>query len=390
MKRINYIIFFYAYFIAQMIYAIVNTYLPIYFFLVLNVERAELAFAQVISYSAFLLKPLYSLYIDKFSTKRKKLLISSSLIVFVSITIVFWNISILLIFGIFLGINFAFLAMIDVIIDKYVVEISEDEKTKDRNALCIQAGAFLGALMVSVLFLLNISDFYATYQWNSFFLFSLLLIVPLIALVLFLDESKHKAINPLPIHVEKGDINNRNILLMNLYIFLIYADRLYKYPIEPWLTQNFSLNATQFVMLIFVMIIINLIGLILATAISRFYDRKKILYVATGISAILTIIGPFMPWVILLIFLTILQITSGFILINLIAIMIEISKKKVVIYQILTLSMVGAIWLFIPLGTYLTLFIKTEYIIMVAGVCFLFSIVPLYFLTLPQDRITDS
>ena len=95
MIKKNYLIFFYIYFCAQLIFIIVNAFLPIYFFNILNVNRTELAFIQIFAYSALFLKPLVALYFDKNKSTRKLLIIISSFGVLVSLILLFYSLDIL-------------------------------------------------------------------------------------------------------------------------------------------------------------------------------------------------------------------------------------------------------------------------------------------------------
>ena len=60
--------------------------------------------------------------------------------------------------------------------------------------------------------------------------------------------------------------------------------------------------------------------------------------------------------------------------------MIDISEKKVVIFQVMASFVILAKVIFIPIGTTLSVGITTELIIMIAGLFTAFSIVPLYFI----------
>jgi len=74
------------------------------------------------------------------------------------------------------------------------------------------------------------------------------------------------------------------------------------------------------------------------------------------------IIVPFTDIITFFILLGIIQILAGFIVINIIVLMIEYSQKKVVYFQIMATFVFVAYVIFIPLGTYLSAFIATELI----------------------------
>ncbi|HEY0087343.1 MAG TPA: hypothetical protein VGB37_00780, partial [Candidatus Lokiarchaeia archaeon] len=76
----------------------------------------------------------------------------------------------------------------------------------------------------------------------------------------------------------------------------------------------------------------------------------------------------------------IMQIFSGFIVVNVFALMIDYSKKKAVYFQLMATFYIVATVIFVPLGTYLSSKISTELIIVIAGVAKLISIVPILML----------
>ena len=77
----NYIIYFYSYFAATLILIYVNVYLPVYFFNILEVNRSELAFILIFSYSGLFLRPIIAIYFDKpnSKSKRKSIIILSNI-----------------------------------------------------------------------------------------------------------------------------------------------------------------------------------------------------------------------------------------------------------------------------------------------------------------------
>jgi len=108
------------------------------------------------------------------------LIIISSFGVVVSYILFIFNLNILIVFGIFLGLNFMCISVIDVAIDKFIVEFSPDEKTKDKNAALTQLGAIIGAIFPNIVAFLIFTDIYSMSIWNQFFLIGTLAILPLV------------------------------------------------------------------------------------------------------------------------------------------------------------------------------------------------------------------
>ena len=377
----NYIVYFYAYFAAQVIFIYVNVYLPVYFFRVLDVNRTELAFVQIFAYSALLIKPVLSIYFDKVKSTRKMLIIISSFGVVVSYLFFIFNLNLLLVFGIFLGLNFVCISVIDVAIDKTIVESSPDEKTKDRNASLTQLGAIIGAIFPNLIAFLIFTDIYSISIWNQFFLIGTLAIFPLVIVGFILKVTTPELKETKEQSEEK--IDSKSIILISIILFLFYAERIYEYPLEPWILEKFGEgNLSLFLLFLLIIVIINALGVILAGLISNKFNRKNILTISSLIYGILLIIAPFTDMITFFILFGIMQIFAGFMVINLISLMIERSQNKVIYYQIMATFVFLATVIFIPLGTYLSGYIATELIIVIAGILKILCIIPIYFLTI--------
>ncbi|MHA1293198.1 MAG: hypothetical protein ACTSQJ_11060 [Promethearchaeota archaeon] len=375
----NYLIFFYGYFVAQFILIYVNVYMPVYFFNVLNVNRTQLAFIQIFAYSAFFLKPLIAIYFDKEKSKKKLVITLSAFGILCSFILLIFNIKLLIIFGIFLGINFACISLLKVAIDKIIVEQSPNDKIRNHNALYTQLGALFGAIIPNLIFFLIYSDIYSIYFWNLFFFIGIICITPLILFPFILKDFNN---NYKPVEkIVEDKVMTKYLILMCIFLFLLYADRLYEYPLEPWILNKYGEEKfSLFSFILIFLILLNAFGVILAGFISNKFNKKKILIFSSLMCGSLMIIAPFFDLIIFLILIGIIQIFAGFILINMISMMIDLSNKKVFIYQIMASFIILAQVVYIPLGTYLSIFIATEFIIILAGVLIIVSIIPISFI----------
>ncbi|MBD3213875.1 MAG: hypothetical protein GF311_14795 [Candidatus Lokiarchaeota archaeon] len=370
--RKNSILYFYIYFVAQLIFVFVNSYLPIYYFKYLAVDKTQLAFVQVISYSALFAKPLISLYFDRDESrlsKTRQLMILSAIGIFGSFLSIILSLEILLLFGILLGVNFAFTAIIDVSVDKMLVETSITEKQKSRNTLFLQMGSVLGAIIVPGLYMVVPS-------WSVFFVSGAVLVFPLIFIMYFKSESVER--NPSEETEQKPAFEPnsvRNIALLCGVAFLLYADQIYQWPLEPFVVS--FIGEDLFSLLLIGFILINGLGILIAGMISHNYDKKKLLLYNIIIVGMMLIFAPFVNiWVFLGLY-AVLQILAGFLIVNLISLMIDVSKKQVLIFQIIAAFIALAKLVLVPIGTFLSGIIDTQWIIFIAGVLFLFSVIPL-------------
>lgn len=371
----NYLVYFYSYFAVQLIFIYINIFLPVYFFNVLNINRTELAVVQFFAYLTLFIKPVIAIYIDKKEINKKIILILSSIGTIVSFFFFVFSLNVLLIFGIFLAINFACTSVLDVVIDKIIVEFSPDEKTRDRNALFPQLGGILGAIIPNMIFYLIFTDLYSIPTWNLFFLIGVISIIPLI-LIVFLLKPTLDTIKSAE-NITKDEVDIKLIVLMSIVVFLFYSERIYEYPMEPWILNKYGEQYfSLFILILIIIILINALGLIIAGLISNRFNRINILIISSVSYGILLIVAPFMDAITFFILFGIMQIFSGFLLINIISLMIEFSKKQVVYFQIMSAFAILASLIFIPLGTYMSSFIATEIIIVSAGIMKLLIIIP--------------
>jgi len=375
-EKRNYFVYFYAYFAAQVIFIYVNVFLPVYFFHVLDINYTELAFIQIFAYSAFFIKPIIAIYFDRIKSINKILIIVSSFGTLFSLIFLIIYLNVLIIFGIFLGINFAFISIIDTAIDKIIVSNSPDEKSKDRNALITQLGAIIGAIFPNVIFLIIFKDIYSIATWQLFYLIGILAIFPIIFMSFLLR--KNTLIIEENINISESEINKKSIILISIILFLSYSHRIFEWTLEPWILSKYGEeNFSLFLIFLIIIIIINAFGVILAGTISNRFSRKKIMILSSLSIGILFIIAPFTDMIMFFLILAIVQIFSGFIIINLISLMISTSHKKVVYYQVMATFAILASVIFIPLGTILSVIISTEIIIVIAGALRILCIIPI-------------
>ena len=379
-QKRNLLVYFFVYFAAQLIYIYINAYLPIYFKNVSSIENTKLALVLFTSYSFMFAKPLISIYIDhrgksKQIKNKKPLMLIGVLGATISFIIFILSLELLIIFGIFLGINFIFVSLMDVVIDKIIVEQSSNDIIKNKNVLFMQLGAIVGAIFPNI-YNFIIAPKTSIQLWIVFFIAGILSLIPLLPVISLLkEENVEENANTQKIS-EKKPIILKSIALMCIFLFFAYGTNLYDWVLEPWAVNLVGNSLFSIFMILF--IILNAISLIIAGKITYKYDRKKILLISVCISGILTSIAPSMNIYIFFILVSIVQLISGFFLINMITIMIDLSHTKVIIFQIMAAFAILAKVILAPLGVFLSGVITSEFIIMIAGVLQLISIIPIY------------
>lgn len=383
----NYYTYFYAYFVSNLILIFINVMLPIYFFNILNINRIELAIIQFAAYSILFTKPIISIYFDKVRSTRKIFLIISSIGTLTSFIFLILYLNILTIFGIFLSINFLCVSVTDIVIDKMIVDYSPDEKTKDRNARYIFLGSMSGAIFPTIISFLIFTDIYSIPTWHLFFLILSFAIIPMIFMNNLLKvpfDSDKKEVDTID-----SDIDKKSIMLLCICAFFAYGEKIYDYPLEPWLVNRWGEQYFSLLLLILmIMILLNALGLLIASIISNRYNRKKILEISFFLYGSLMVIAPFTDKITFFIIFGIMQIFSGFLVVNLFSLMVKHSHKKVWLFQLLTSFILLARVLLVPLGTYLSAFVPTELIIATAGVLVLLAIIPTIFIKYKKEQLS--
>ncbi|MFX0134309.1 MAG: MFS transporter [Candidatus Hodarchaeota archaeon] len=383
----NYLVYFYSYFVSNLILIFINVMLPIYFFNILNVNRIELAIIQFATYSILFTKPIISIYFDIVRSKRRVFLIISSIGTLISFIFFTLYINILTIFGIFLSINFLCVSVSDVVIDKMIVDYSPDEKTKDRTARYIFLGSMSGAIFPTLISFLIFTDLYSIPTWHLFFIILSFAIIPMIFMSCLLKvpfDSDKKEIDTID-----NDIDKKSIVLLCICAFFTYGEKIYNYPLEPWLVERWGEQYFSLLLLILmIMILLNALGLVIASIISNRYNRKKLLADSCFLYGLLMIIAPFTDKITFFIIFGIMQIFSGLIIVNLFSLMVKHSHKKVWLFQLLTTFILLARVLLVPLGTYLSAFIPTELIIVIAGILVLLAVIPTIFIKYEKEQLS--
>jgi hypothetical protein len=278
-----------------------------------------------------------AIYFDKTKSKIKLMFIICSIGFFLSFAVISFTLSKLIYFGIFLGINLTFGSLLDVIIDKLIVVNTPDLKTMEKNAMFSRIGALFGAIYPNLIFLIIFTDIYRSDTWNLFFLIGIFTIFPIIIMGFFINSGTilEEGIQ----NISKDNINRKNLLLMSVIWFLIYAEKLYEYPLEPFILEKYGEeNFSLFVFFFIIIILIHSFSVIIAGLVSDKFHRKKLLLTSIISYGILMCIAPFTDMFTFFIIFGIMQIFFGFISINLVVYTIEFSKKKVIYYQLMIKS----------------------------------------------------
>ncbi|MFX0140665.1 MAG: MFS transporter [Candidatus Hodarchaeota archaeon] len=382
-----YIRFFIVYFTLSLSISYLTIYLPIYLLSILDVNRSNLAFIQILTYSFLFLAPLFAIIYDKYSYQKRKILsfmIVSFILSFIGALSLF---SILFIFGILLGLNLFTHEAIKVGMGRLIIESSSTEDMKDKILIIINASSNIGAYIPPLIFLSVVTDIFNLDLWSNFFLIGGISLIPIIFSIFYKNYPQN-----IP---EKKKIRNseRNssrfyysqIFLLSLSFIMIFSDKLYSYPFGNWILSRYgqlgiSLLSGSYV----IFLLLNTLGHIMGKWIAKKLKRKNIILLTNIVYICITLLMVFSTSIIfLLIIYSLTWFVSGIMMLNYISLHINFCRNveyQATSYQILRVGIAIASVIFIPIGTFLSSFTSTEFLILIAGGLALLSLIPLFFL----------
>ena len=278
--KYNYIGFFVVYFTLSSITVYLTIYLPVYLFSVLNVNRSDLAFIQIFSYSVLFLAPILGFIFDKYSLYKKLILNCSIFLFLFSSFATLLSGRILYIFGTFLALNLLSHETIKVGMGKILIESAPNELIKDKILIIINVSSNIGGFIPSIVFMLIISNIFNLDLWTNFFLFGGILILPILLAIFCIDHN----INP-PLKIKKPKIkenhkkkNYYQIVFLTLSFIMIWSDKLYQYPFTPWILSKFGQNGLKILTSCYgLFLILNTLGYIIGQKVSKKFKRKNII-----------------------------------------------------------------------------------------------------------------
>ncbi|MFX1313271.1 MAG: hypothetical protein ACFFHD_11755 [Promethearchaeota archaeon] len=367
-----------------MIFVYTRSYLPIYFSNIIKIDTTQLSFVLFLSYLALLLRPFISIYFDRKNSKRKLLVTLSGFVILVSFSLLLLNLNSTLLFGVFYAILLAFISISTVGVNKIMISQSPDINSKNRSALLIQIGSISGSLLPIFIFLMSVDS---SSNWNIFFMMGVILIIPLILSIFFLKDKPSENYHAKDSKPTKNSINKKPIILISLFLFLAYSDRLFSYSIKPWISTQTS--TAFFSILWFFLILIYTLGNVIGGIFLKKSSCKKTLLITTLIIGIILFLVPFTNFLFFLVIYGAYFFISGLFLIKLIPFKMEFAQNKVFYYQLMTMFSILASIIFIPMGTYLYTYIETEIIIMISGILIILSLIPIYFVKINKAESSN-
>lgn len=376
--------FFLVYFTISIFDAYFIIYIPLYYLNVLNVNRAELAFIQSITYLTLFVTPLLGLFYDKFIKKesRSKIIIyffcialSGSFLIFILYK------EILLLYGVFVLIYFFSKSMIRTgMISLFLNVVKGSKKIKLNIILLVNTATIAGYLLISLIFNLNVLKITSIEFWDSFFILGWLFSVPIIIVgnifnykVRFFDETASIE-NKLVTTTQVKPIRYEIIIMGILYFsyILVTSDLMISYPLSSWIFEKFNeFGFRIYSSFYFVFFICSILGLYIANQMCKNYDEKKILCIFTYLYMVVLLpiaISSFPMFMILNSALSIIAYTINVVYTSIVTDFSNKGKYRTFKYQFLHTSSSFANMLFIPLGTLSFGIINIEILIIISGI----------------------
>jgi len=427
-KKTNYVGFFFLYFAISVIRIYIVVYLPVFLLNILFIDRSQLAFIQVFVYLVMFSGPLIGYLFDRYSKNKKLILISSSILFLVSFLLSVFSRGNLGVFGLFLAINLLSQEIVKVGVSKMIIDHSSSEGVKDSNLVAINISSNVGSFIPSIVFLFTVSDIFNINQWNGFFFIGFLSSLPIILSTVLLRETANKSFKEKILEQPEGDTislgnsNTFNLILLFISYLLIWSDKLYQFPFSSWILTRFGEEGFNIYSLLYiVLILLNIGGWIIGQRISnkdnnrinkivaenhnkpsfkadnqgkvlyafKLSNRKKIISITVGLYATLTFLMAFSDFLFLMIIQGIIQVIAGVMMLNYTSLMMTISnngKYKTFIFQCLKMSYAFSCVIFIPLGTYFSVFIQIETLFITVGFLAMLSLIPLRLMRVKQKN----
>jgi len=305
----------------------------------------------------------------------------SGFVILVSFSLLIFNLHSTLLFGVSYAILLAFISISIVGVNKIMISRSPDINSKNKNALIIQIGSISGSLFPIFIFLISVDS---SSNWSIFFLMGIIFTTPLLLFGFFFKEKPSENYRAIEEKQTKSSINKKPIILISLFLFLAYSDRLFSYSINPWISTQTSTKF--FSILWFILTLIYTFGNIIGGIFFKKLNCKKTLLITTLIIGVILFFVPFTNFSLFLVIYGAYFFVSGLFLIKLIPYKMELARNRVFYYQLMTMFSILASIIFIPVGTYLYKYIETDIIIMISGILIILSIIPFYFVKINKEE----
>ena len=384
-------IFFLVYFTLGVFEAYFVLYIPLFYYEILAVNRNDFAFIQFLGYLSLIITPLFAYIFDahiKSERNHKIVVFLCSISLCSCFSIFLINKSILLLYGIFLGVYFLSRMFIRTIMSKVFLTLSmESPKIKHHMILIVNGARGISFLLISLFFDLIIKNIYSLPQWELFFTIGWMLTLPLLSIVLMLknnniliNQSSKKSNND----IETKKIKKRGpkrvswfVIFLYVAFFLASSDLIFLSLVSSWvLTRYNEFSLRIFFSFYYVISIFALLGYYFASRVAKKISNIFLLFIFCCFYLFFLVLLPFSNFPMFIVLQCGLAF-SGYIANYMyvsIAVTLSVTKRyKTFMYQVLLTCQSIANIVFAPIGTSLSASISVEMLIFVSSILLAFS-----------------
>ena len=389
--RKMYGIFFLVYFTLGVFEAYFGLYIPLYYYEILDVNRNDLAFIQFFGYLSLIITPIFAYILDAYikSERIHKIFVFLCVILLCSCFSIFLiNKSILLLYGIFLGVYFLSRMVIRTIMSKiFLVYSVESPKIKHHVILIVNGATGVSFLVVSLVFDFILKNIYSLPQWELFFIIGWLLTLPLIFMILLLkkqtifreQEVKNSNDEILAEKTKKKPQKGFILFVIFLYIsfFLASSDLIFLSLVSSWVFTKFSEFSLRFFFnFYYVITICSLLGYYFASKIAKKISNMLLLFVFCCFYLLFLVLLPFSNFPVFLVLqcgLAFAGYLANYMYVSIAQTISVNTRYRTFVFQLLLMSQSIANIVFTPIGSSLSAFVSVEMLIFFSSILFAFS-----------------
>ncbi len=395
--KINNISLIFIYLAYSSIFLFLNSYFPILFFDVLEINRFVLAFMQFLAYSILLFRPVFAAITDKYRIngyQRKYYIILSGYslaLTYILMGLFFTNV---FVFGVFMFLIFISSTMLDVSTKSLIIDISPTNEIKKRHLFFMFVGEALGKFFPFFLYFILINDVYSLSSWENFIICSYLFLIPLLSILPFIREINQ--VKPQVIeNSENLNISGHNdvnfspfskitFILFCVFVFFAFSDVIFAYSFFPFLLNKFGpekFNFFNFILLFY--FLLSIMSSAIGSFLIKRTEPKKIILILIPVVGIIYMMYTVVPFTFFTVLYFIGCSLATIINLNISVYMMKFKKgNKSIYFHLIASFRQLSIFIFLPLGTLLSSVITIEYLIIIGAILLNLSLIPLIFIKL--------
>jgi len=280
--------------------------------------------------------------------------------------------------------------MLDVSTKSLIIDISPSDEIKKRSFFFIVIGQSLGRAFPFFLYLILMNNIHSINSWTTFFVCSYIILLPLLGSIPFIKEKNKSLIIENFANFNISDNKDLNFsprpritfILLCIFEFFAFSDAIFAYAFFPYLLDKFGMdkfNLFNFFLIFY--FLISIISSAIGTFLIKKIKTKTIILVLIPLIGIIYILYTIVDFIL---FTLLYFIGSSLATITNLHISVYIMKfktgNKSMRFHLISSFRNLSIFIFLPLGTLLSSFIPTEYLIVIGAITLNLCIIPLIYI----------